>query len=80
MRCSPGPCLHPTATFLPCSADACAQVLGFHFYRCREDSSVQPPRPAKPAPPGLYLAAAKLVQVRWQLDGAAVLFGPVQLV
>ena len=41
-------------------------MLGFHFYRCREDTTAQPPRPAKPAPQGLYIAAAKLVQVRWQ--------------
>lgn len=44
------------------SAAACAQVLGFHFYRCREDTAAQPPRSARPAPDGLYVAAAKIVR------------------
>lgn len=45
----------------PRSADCVAQVLGFHFFRCREEPGAQPPRPARPAPEGLYLAAAQLV-------------------
>lgn len=63
---APATCSLTQAECLPslCSGDACAQVLGFHFYRCREDSTVQPPRHTKPAPAGLYTAAAKLVQVR----------------
>jgi hypothetical protein len=35
-------------------------MLGFHFFRCREDAAAQ--RPATPAPSGLYLAAAKMVR------------------
>lgn len=43
-----------------CSGEACSQMLGFHFFRCREDAAAQ--RLATPAPSGLYLAAAKMVR------------------
>lgn len=42
------------------SSEALGQLLGFHFFRCREDAAAQ--RPATPAPKGLYLAAAKMVR------------------
>ncbi|KAL4451471.1 hypothetical protein ABPG75_007133 [Micractinium tetrahymenae] len=42
------------------SSEAQGQMLGFHFFRCREDAAAQ--RPATPAPPGLYVAAAKMVR------------------
>ena len=43
-----------------CSGEACSQMLGFHFFRCREDAAAQ--RLATSAPSGLYLAAAKMVR------------------
>lgn len=43
-----------------CSPEAQGQLLGFHFFRCREDATAQ--RPATPAPVGLYVAAAKMVR------------------
>lgn len=52
------------------SADACSQVLGWHFFRCRGDAAAQPPRPAQPAPQGLYLAAARMIQAGYSSLGA----------
>lgn len=45
---------------LLCSSEALGQLLGFYFFRCREDAAAQ--RPATPAPTGLYVAAAKMVR------------------
>lgn len=63
-ECCRSVCLSPARHVSACSADACAQVLGWHFFRCRGDANVVPPRPAQPAPPGLYVVGAKMVQVR----------------
>ena len=46
--------------FHACSGEAFSQMLGFHFFRCREDAAAQ--RLATLAPSGLYLAAAKMAR------------------